>query len=290
MSVLPELPIALAADHVRVIVLDAEGRMLQLLRADRPVWEPVEGHVGDTVPGETAREAAVREAEEETGYGGASLTWEQLAPRVWVVHLPPGADDPTISDEHLAWRWTTPEDAERWLARERFYSLAQPAVERAATAYHEAGHTIALAYFGAEVRRVTIDGALARAITKNVRTKGVCEHEPLPEMEYWTPTGYRLVRGVPPMHTAVCALAGLAAHAMFLGLGSGWAPAAEEPDLVEAASRVAQVGGSAAAVAARAAQLVIMEWPAVRRIAEALLARGTLAGREIAVLLEEDAW
>src|SRR6266576_2355256 len=89
--------------HVRALVLDAQGRLLQLQRASQdkqPLgggqWESISGTVGDddAPKGETEFEAIQREVEEETGYAGASLAWEQLGPHVWLVRLPPGAGAP----------------------------------------------------------------------------------------------------------------------------------------------------------------------------------------------------
>jgi predicted kinase/8-oxo-dGTP pyrophosphatase MutT (NUDIX family)/cation transport regulator ChaB len=111
-------------EHVRTLVLDAAGRLLLLQRKDRPAqWEPVQGTEHDTQQDahETAFQTAQRELEEETGYGGASLRWERLGPRTWVVHLPPDAGAPTLSPEHLAYRWTSVPEADLELARERFY-------------------------------------------------------------------------------------------------------------------------------------------------------------------------
>lgn len=116
--------------HCRVIVLNADGQLLLMQRADRPTqWEPISGTIGhgdkedpDVPDDESAWQAAHRELEEETGYAGPSLRWAPIAPRTWVVFLPEDAPDPKISVEHLAYRWTTPEEADVWLARERFYA------------------------------------------------------------------------------------------------------------------------------------------------------------------------
>jgi 8-oxo-dGTP pyrophosphatase MutT (NUDIX family) len=174
------LPIAdlptLGHHHVRVIIVDAAGRLLLLLRTDHPQWEPVQGTIGDAdapSPDETPRHAAERELEEETGYGGASLTWRKLYERCWTVTLPGGAGDPTISNEHTAWRWFSPSAAAAWLAREQLYGQVidrarrtpadygppprRPLPDDEHAALHEATHATFAAIMGVPIRTVTIE-------------------------------------------------------------------------------------------------------------------------------------
>ncbi len=295
MSPVPVLPITdvpgLGAGHVRVIVLDAAGWLLLLERADRPTqWEPVQGTIGDTVPRESPLEAAHRELEEETGYAGPSLAWEKLAPRVWLVRLPPGAGDPQISDEHLAFRWAPPEDAEAWLAREHLYALVHSSLKQPGVAYHEAGHAVAAMHFGARIEEVTIDPGLAARLTKDASTLGVTVHGPVAPRVFWT-RGYTRVYGVDPLDDAVVAAAGIAAHAYFFFLGdaaAAWDPGAEHPDVREVAACCAEAGRPTALVAMKASQFVTAHWAAIRRVAQALLTRTTLVGPEVAALLEDE--
>ncbi len=292
MSPAPVLPITtvtgLGAGHVRVVVLDAAGCLLLLQRADRPTqWEPVQGTIGDTEPGESPWEAAHRELEEETGYGGPSLSWRALYPRCWVVNLPPGARDPKLSTEHLVFRWAPPADAEAWLAREAVYANAHTAFERPGVAYHEAGHAVAAMHFGARVERVTVDPGLAARLTKDPSTRGVTVYGPVAPTVYWT-RGYTRVCGAHPLHEAVIAAAGLAAHLRFLGAAAaGWDPGAEHPDVCAVAASCAAAGRPTALVAARASQFVTTHWGPIRRVAEALLTRTTLLGLEVEALVAE---
>jgi len=170
---LAELPLTdlphLGAGHVRVVVLDGDGRLLQLQRTDSRTWEVIQGGIE---PGETPRQAAERELLEETGFYADALTWRVLYPNCWAVQLPPGVGAPTLSGEHTAFRWATAADGRVWLAREQLYGQVIDAPHRAPAdygppprrplsdaedaAYHEAGHAVLALLMGVPVRRVTV--------------------------------------------------------------------------------------------------------------------------------------
>jgi hypothetical protein len=103
---------------VRVVVLSATKGLLLLQRADSGVWEPIEGTTddADAAVDETLLDTAHRELAEETGYAGPGLLWGQVGARTWLVVLPPGAGDPTISSEHVAFQWAPRADSTAWLA------------------------------------------------------------------------------------------------------------------------------------------------------------------------------
>jgi 8-oxo-dGTP pyrophosphatase MutT (NUDIX family) len=91
---------------------------------------------GKADPGESAAACAAREAREETGFEGAVVDL-QFAHRyrgkkglfeehVFMLRAPPGAE-PSLSDEHVAYRWVTPQEARaavRWPAQANALDLA----------------------------------------------------------------------------------------------------------------------------------------------------------------------
>lgn len=89
-----------------------DGKILLGRRRNPPtVWSPPAGFVE---PGETKRQAVLREVREETGFGVEALyplgafDWRDTRVSVWAVK-PVGS--PRLSDrEHLAWVWATPEE------------------------------------------------------------------------------------------------------------------------------------------------------------------------------------
>ncbi|MCY3734006.1 MAG: NUDIX domain-containing protein [Chloroflexi bacterium] len=102
---------------------------VQLLMLQRPdghrfagAWQTVGGHIEEK-RGETAWEAALRETEEETGL--EVERWFRIDrpetfynPENDTIYLVPAfvaavavGAEPTISDEHQAWRWQRPEEA-----------------------------------------------------------------------------------------------------------------------------------------------------------------------------------
>jgi 8-oxo-dGTP pyrophosphatase MutT (NUDIX family) len=270
--------------HVRVIVLDADGRLLLLLRSDRPVWETINGTIGDDdAPSrdETPTDAAGRELEEETGYGGASLTWEKLYERVWVVRLPVAAPDPILSDEHTAFRWFPPAAAEAWLARERLYGRVIDAAhsidasygpppcrfsEDAATAYHEGGHAVVGIHWNVPVRKVTI-----------VPREGDRGHIEL-DGDGGDPVGDLIATLAGPAASARIAarLGGRSDRAVAAQLAEGLAPPGAADDLLN--------------VAGEAAREIVNDpetWRQVEAVAEALLERRTLTGEEVKQIMAE---
>jgi hypothetical protein len=89
-----------------------------------------------------------------------------------VVQLPPGAGNPTISDEHTAWRWFPPEATRAWLAREQLYGQVIDRARRTPADYgppprrplddehialHEATHAAVAAIMGVPIRMVTVE-------------------------------------------------------------------------------------------------------------------------------------
>ena len=115
-----------AVYHVRPA---AEGGVEFLLLQRSPThrfagaWQTVGGHIEEEQLGETAWQAAVREAREETGL--AVERWFRIdRPEVFynperdTIEFVPSfvalvARDaaPTLSEEHAAWRWAAPADA-----------------------------------------------------------------------------------------------------------------------------------------------------------------------------------
>lgn len=87
-------------------------------------WQTVGGHIEEG-QGETAWQAAVRELDEETGLGGEVKRWFRIDrpetfynPENDTIYLVPafvavvGAEaEPTLSEEHQAYRWQAPEEA-----------------------------------------------------------------------------------------------------------------------------------------------------------------------------------
>ena len=119
----------LRSNLVAVYVVRATERGVELLMLQRPAnhrfadaWQTVGGHIEER-RGETAWQAARRELREETGLT-ASRWWRIDRPETFynpendtiyfvpafVALVAPEAE-PTLSDEHQAWRWQTPETA-----------------------------------------------------------------------------------------------------------------------------------------------------------------------------------
>ncbi|HEX9487838.1 MAG TPA: NUDIX domain-containing protein [Gemmatimonadales bacterium] len=287
---LAELPLTdwphLGHDHVRVVLIDATGRLLLLQRADRPTqWEVVQGAIES---GETPRRAAERELDEETGYGGDSLTWRQVYGRCWVVTLPPGAGVPRISDEHTAYRWMPPPAAAQWLAREEFYGRIVDRAERTPCDYgpvprlsedqeislHEGAHCVVATLMLAPVREVLLN--------------------PVP------PTPGAHVRGEMHFDPAVShggghLVATLAARAVDFRLGVGPLPSEHDVELAKGLAE-ALTGGDpvktsalleAAGEAAREWVHDPETWRQIEAVAEALLEKRTLSGEEVKQIMAD---
>ena len=114
---------------VYIVRLATEG--IEMLMLQRPVghrfagaWQSVGGHIEER-QGETAWQAALRELDEETSLLSAVERWYRIdRPEMFynpendtiylvpafVALVEPGAN-PTLSDEHQAWRWQAPTTA-----------------------------------------------------------------------------------------------------------------------------------------------------------------------------------
>ena len=119
----------LRSNIIAVYVVRPAGDGVELLMLQRPeghrfadAWQTVGGHIEEK-QGETAWQAAIRETNEETGleverwfridrpetfYNPENDTI-YLVP-AFVAVAPAGAE-PTISEEHQAWRWQEPGEA-----------------------------------------------------------------------------------------------------------------------------------------------------------------------------------
>ena len=121
-----------------VWILRPAGRGREVLLLQRPErrgggWHPVTGKAD---AGESPHGCADREAFEETGLRGELRdlglrhTYERkqhaFEEHAFLLRVPPGAE-PRLSDEHVAHRWASPEDARRaveWNAHREALDLA----------------------------------------------------------------------------------------------------------------------------------------------------------------------
>ncbi len=112
----------MAREEVLVVLRRPGPELLVLLRSPEKhgYWLPVAGRVE---PGETPAEAARRELLEEVGLAGVALEpiplalgYEDADGDAVVVHgfaadVPPGWE-PALNEEHVAYRWSRPEEAD----------------------------------------------------------------------------------------------------------------------------------------------------------------------------------
>ena len=99
-----------------VLFLSPANRVLLCQRADNGLWSLPAGHIED---GETPAQAAIREAQEETGFNSSELTemGEPLCRRVkddvdFTTFLCRVDSEftPVLNEEHTAWGWFRVED------------------------------------------------------------------------------------------------------------------------------------------------------------------------------------
>ena len=99
--------------HEALIGVVRAGEILVLYRTKDCFWHLV---AGGLETGETAPAAAARELQEETGLDaepqpqGWHFVHEDIRVDVFAVEAPPGWE-PTLNEEHDAYRWGTVEDA-----------------------------------------------------------------------------------------------------------------------------------------------------------------------------------
>jgi len=119
----------LRSNIVAVYVVRPAAERIELLMLQRPeghrfagAWQTVGGHIEEK-QGETAWQAALRELDEETGL--PVERWFRIdRPETFYnpendtiyfvpafVALVAAATEPTLSDEHQAWRWVAPAEA-----------------------------------------------------------------------------------------------------------------------------------------------------------------------------------
>ena len=119
----------LRSNIIAVYVLRPAQNGIELLMLQRPeghrfagAWQTVGGHIEEK-QGETAWQAALRELDEETGL--AAERWFRIDrpetfynPENDTIYFVPAfaalvaaGAEPTISEEHQAWRWQPPKDA-----------------------------------------------------------------------------------------------------------------------------------------------------------------------------------
>jgi 8-oxo-dGTP pyrophosphatase MutT (NUDIX family) len=125
------------------LIRDPQGRLLVLKPTYRPEWLMAGGHVE---PGESPREACVREIREELGLDlvvGRLLTIDHLGPsNDGVVLAPEEVEQITLQEEELSeWRFVAPEEAEQLLSTPvvRRLRLVLDAAESGETLYLEDG-------------------------------------------------------------------------------------------------------------------------------------------------------
>jgi hypothetical protein len=147
------------------------------------------------------------------------------------------------------------------------------AIDRRAVAIHEAGHAVVALAFGHDVVLVTLGPS-----PDDARRLGLC-------------CSNRNDDAMGRFEAAVVALAGPLAEQIFAGhprdvrammLGSSWKTDRANAENHLRRSSMARTLGDAALEAAR---LVMERWPAIVRVAEALLAQGELGGARIEALM-----
>jgi hypothetical protein len=172
---------------------------------------------------------------------------------------------------------------------------AGPADWLVRSAYHEAGHVIGARSAGLHCARVLLRPDVGGAVTITTAGADVCLAAAVQiDDAPYGPARRRDYARTPLIPLLVYLLAGVAAESRWLGHrppDAGWYDRWDVEtilsDVTGAAPYGARVQGLLAILERHAQRQVARHWPAIVRVATALLARGTLGGAELRLILSD---